>query len=75
MTSSPLTKIVALALAAVLSAAWLDTVVVGMQSPVEPVMHSIELPTVVIVARKATEPTTGPTGATAQVKPVAAKNS
>lgn len=70
MNTRPLSKFFTLALSAGLSAAWLGTVVVGMQSSGAPVMHTIELPTVVIVARKNPAP-----DATAQVKPAAAKNS
>ncbi len=70
MTTRQRTKFFALALGSGLSAAWLSAVVVGMHSTAAPVLHSIELPTVVIVARKAPEAST-----TAQVKPVTAKNS
>ncbi|MBK6592025.1 MAG: hypothetical protein IPG23_04380 [Burkholderiales bacterium] len=70
MTTRLRTKFFALALGSGLSLVWLSAVVVGMQRPTAPVLHSIELPTVVVVARKATESST-----TAQVKPVTAKNS
>ncbi len=64
------TKFFALALGSGLSVAWLSAVVVGMHQAPAPELHSIELPTVVVVARKATE-----SSATAQAKPVAAKSS
>lgn len=70
MTTRLRTKFFALALGSGLSLVWLSAVVVGMQRPPAPVLHSIELPTVVVVARKATESST-----TAQVKPVTAKDS
>lgn len=71
MTTRPFSKFLALALGAGLSAAWLSTVVVGMQTPSQmPVLHSIELPTVVIVAHKASAPS-----ATAQARTSSANNS
>jgi len=64
MTTRPLNKLIALMLAAALSATCLSTVATGMQTPTAPTLHSIELPTVVIVAHKAPAPQD-----TAQAKP------
>ena len=63
MTTRTLPKFFALTLAAVISATGLSTVVTGMHSQPEPALYSIELPTVVIVAHKASAPQT-----TAQVQ-------
>jgi hypothetical protein len=60
----------ALTLAAALSATWLSTVVTGMQTQIAPALHSIELPTVVIVAHRASAPQ-----ATAQAQATPGKNS
>lgn len=64
------TKIFALALGSGLSAIGLSAIVVGMHRPPEPVLHSIELPIVVVVALKAPE-----SSETAQVKPLTVINS
>ena len=56
MTLSPMPKLIALILAAALSSTWLSTVVIGMHSQPAPTLHSIELPTVVVVAHKASAP-------------------
>ena len=69
MHTSPRTTVIALILSAACSAAWLSAVVVGMQSTAQPALRSIELPTVTIVARKASAPQ-----ATAQSKPSVPKN-
>ena len=70
MTTQMLPKLVALTLATALSATWLSTVVTGMQTQSSPALHSIELPTVVIVAHKASAPQ-----ATAQAQATPGKNS
>lgn len=70
MTTRLSTKFFALALGSGLSAIWLSAIVVGLQRPPAPMLHSIELPTVVVVARKGPE-----SSATAQVKPATAKDS
>ena len=64
MTTRPLPKLLALMLAAALSASCFSMIATGMQTRTAPTLHSIELPTVVIVAHKATAPQ-----ATAQTKP------
>ena len=53
MTTRPLPKLISLVLATALSGAWLGSIVTGMQSQNAPTRYSIELPTVVIVAHKA----------------------
>ena len=70
MTTRTLTKFFALALAAAISAAWLSTIATGMQRQTAPTQYSIELPTVVIVAHKASAPQ-----ATALIQSAPAKNS
>jgi hypothetical protein len=69
MTTRTLPKLFALTLAAAISATGLSTVVTGMQSQPTPALYSIELPTVVIVAHKASEPQ-----ATAQAQATPGKN-
>jgi hypothetical protein len=69
MTTRTLPKLLALTLAATISAVWLGTVVTGMHSQSAPAMYSIELPTVVIVAHKASAPQ-----ATAQGQALPGKN-
>ncbi len=69
MTTHILPKLFALTLAAVISASWLGTVVTAMHSQPAPALYSIELPTVVIVAQKASAPQ-----ATAQVQSMPGKN-
>jgi hypothetical protein len=69
MTTHTLPKLIALTLAAAISATWLSTVVTGMHSQPAPALYSIELPTVVIVAQKASAPQ-----ATAQVQTLPGKN-
>jgi len=69
MRTHPRHILIALILGAAISATWLNAVVVGMQSPSQPGMHTIELPTVVVIAHKASA-----TQATAQSKPTAAKS-
>lgn len=68
MTTSKRHQFIALIMGVGLSATWLSTVVVGMQSASAPTLRTIELAPVVIVARKASAPQ-----ATAQTKPAAAK--
>jgi hypothetical protein len=51
------------------SAAWLSTVVNGMQSQPAPMLSTVELPRVVVIARKASAPE-----ATAQVQPATGNN-
>ncbi len=69
MTTRTLPKFFALTLAAAISASWLSTVVTGMHSQPAPALYSIELPTVVIVAQKASAPQ-----ASAQAQALPAKN-
>lgn len=69
MYTRPRNTLIALILGTGISAAWLSAVVVGMQTTAQPSVRTIELPTVVIVARKASAPQT-----TAQSKPSIAKN-
>jgi hypothetical protein len=70
MTTRLLPKMFALTLAAALSATWLSTVVTGMQAQSARTLHSIELPTVIVVAHKASAPQ-----ATAQAQATPGKNS
>jgi hypothetical protein len=56
MTLRTMPKLIALTLAAALSGTWLSTVVTGMHSQPAPTLLSIELPTVVVVAHKASAP-------------------
>lgn len=70
MTTHRTHQILALILGGTLSAISLGSVVVSMQRPEAPSMYSIELPTVVIVAHKASAPQI-----TAQASPTCAKNS
>ncbi len=56
MITRTLPKFLALTLAAIVSASWLSTVVTAMHSQPAPALYSIELPTVVIVAQKASAP-------------------
>lgn len=69
MTTRTLPKLFALTLATAISTGLLSTVVTGMQSQTAPEMYSIELPTVVIVAHKASAPE-----ATAQAQALPGKN-
>ncbi len=69
MTTRTLPKFFALTLATVISTGLLSTVVTGMQSQPAPDLYSIELPTVVIVAHKASAPHT-----TAQVQVLPGNN-
>jgi hypothetical protein len=69
MTTSLLPKLLALTLAAAISSTWLSTVVTGMQTRSAPALYSIELPTVVVVAHKASAPQ-----ASAQAQPLPGKN-
>ena len=69
MTTHTLPKLFALTLAALISASWLSTVVTAMHSQPAPALYSIELPTVVIVAQKASAPQ-----ATAQVQAMPGRN-
>lgn len=69
MTTRTLPKLFALTLAAAISATWLGTVVTGMQRQPAPALYSIELPTVIIVAHKASAPQ-----GTAQVQPLPGKS-
>jgi hypothetical protein len=70
MFTRPLSKFFAVVMGALLSAVWLGTIVTGMHNQAKaPVLHSIELPRVVIVAHKTSAPNTS-----AQAKPVTAHN-
>ena len=69
MTTRTLPKFFAMTLAATISAGWLGTVVTAMHSQPAPALYSIELPTVVIVAQKASAPQ-----ASAQAQALPAKN-
>jgi hypothetical protein len=69
MTTRTLPKLIALILAFAVSAAWLSTVVNSMHSKPVPMLSSVELPRVVVVARKASA-----SDATAQVQPVPGNN-
>ncbi len=69
MTTRTLPKFISLIVAFAVSAAWLSTVVNGMHSQPAPMLSSVELPRVVIVARKASAPE-----ATAQVQPATDNN-
>lgn len=69
MYTHPRNTLIALVLGTGISAAWLSAVVAGMQTTAQPSMRTMELPTVVVVARKASAPP-----ATAQSKPSIAKS-
>jgi hypothetical protein len=70
MTTRTLPKLFALTLAVAISTTWLGAVVTGMHSQPASVLYSIELPTVVIVAHKASAPQ-----ATAHVRATPGENS
>jgi hypothetical protein len=69
MTTRTLPKFISLIVAFAVSAAWLSTVVNGMQSQPAPMLSTVELPRVVVIARKASAPE-----ATAQVQPATGNN-
>lgn len=71
MTTHTATKILALNVSTLVSMALFSLVVLGMHTAPKPVLHSIELPTVVVVGHKATLPNAN---ATARVKAAQPKN-
>ena len=71
MTTRTGSKILALNVSTMVSMTLFSLVVVGMQTPPTPVLHSIELPTVVVIGHKSALPDAN---ATARVKAAQPKN-